>query len=144
MRFAFGMATSLLHPADLWKFKLCLPSQMWYNDVPQEGQKTAMEVNKTLEGAKLTVAPVGRIDTLTAPELDGALALDGVEELVFDFADVSYISSAGLRVLLAALKRMEGRPVTVAHVSAAVREVFDITGFSALFTLTDAGPGDRA
>ncbi len=117
---------------------------MWYNDVPQEGQKTAMEVNKTLEGAKLTVAPVGRIDTLTAPELDRALALDGVEELVFDFADVSYISSAGLRVLLAALKRMEGRPVTVAHVSPAVREVFDITGFSALFTLTDAGPGDRA
>ena len=117
---------------------------MWYNNVPQEGQKTAMEVNKTLEGAKLTVAPVGRIDTLTAPELDGALALDGVEELVFDFADVSYISSAGLRVLLAALKRMEGRPVTVAHVSAAVREVFDITGFSALFALTDAGPEDRA
>ena len=97
-----------------------------------------MEVKQTLEGVKLTVAPVGRIDTLTAPELDSALALDGVEELIFDFSEVTYISSAGLRVLLAALKRLGGHPVTVAHVSPAVREVFDITGFSALFTLTDA------
>ena len=97
-----------------------------------------MEIIQTREGAKLTVAPVGRIDTLTAPELERALVLDGVEDLVFDFARVAYISSACLRVLLTALKRLAGRPVVVAHVSPAVRDVFELTGFSALFTLTDA------
>lgn len=101
-----------------------------------------MDIHQKLEGAKLAVAPVGRIDTLTAPELEGALALDGVEELVFDFSRVDYISSAGLRVLLSAFKRMAGRPMTVANVSPVVREVFDITGFSSIFTLTDAMPGD--
>jgi len=103
-----------------------------------------MEITQTREGVKLTVAPVGRIDTLTAPELERALVLDGVEDLVFDFAGVSYISSAGLRVLLMALKRLAGHPVVVAHVSPVVRDVFELTGFSALFTLTDAVPESRA
>jgi len=98
-----------------------------------------MEIKQIVEGAKLTVTPAGRIDTLTAPELEGALALDGVEELVFDFAHVTYISSAGLRVLLTALKRLAGRPVSVTHVSPAVRDVFKLTGFASLFTLTEAG-----
>ena len=47
-----------------------------------------MEINKNLEGAKLTLAPVGRVDTITSPELEAAVQLDGVEELVFDLANV--------------------------------------------------------
>lgn len=94
-----------------------------------------MEVKKTVEGTKLTLAPQGRVDTLTAPELEAAIVLDGVEELVFDLSGVDYVSSAGLRVLLAAQKKMAGRSMTIMHVSPAVRDVFEITGFADIFTL---------
>lgn len=93
-----------------------------------------MEIKKIVEGAKLTLAPVGRVDTLTAPELEAAVVLDGVEELVFDLAEVDYVSSAGLRVLLASQKRMMGRKMVIANSKPAVKEVFDITGFSDIFT----------
>ena len=93
-----------------------------------------MEINSTREGAKLTLAPKGRVDTLTAPELEKAVTFDGVEELVFDLAAVDYISSAGLRVLLSAQKKMMGRSMVITGACPAVREVFDITGFSDIFT----------
>ena len=94
-----------------------------------------MEIKKTVEGSKLTLAPVGRVDTLTAPELEGALALDGVTELVFDLVELEYISSAGLRVLLSAQKTMNKQgSMTVLNPKPAVKEVFDITGFSDIFT----------
>ena len=93
-----------------------------------------MEINKNLEGAKLTLAPVGRVDTITSPELEAAVQLDGVEELVFDLANVDYISSAGLRVLLASQKKMAGKVMKIANAKPAVKEVFDITGFSDIFT----------
>ena len=93
-----------------------------------------MEINKNLEGAKLTLAPVGRVDTITSPELEAAVQLDGVEELVFDLANVDYISSAGLRVLLASQKKMTGKVMKIANAKPAVKEVFDITGFSDIFT----------
>lgn len=93
-----------------------------------------MEINKTVDGSKLTLAPIGRIDTLTAPELEAAVVLDGVEELVFDLAEVNYISSAGLRVLLSSMKKMAGKRMAIANACPAVKEVFDITGFSDIFT----------
>ena len=93
-----------------------------------------MQINKNKEGSKLTLAPIGRVDTITAPELEAAIALDGVEELVFDLAQVDYISSAGLRVLLSAQKKMAGKSMTIANSKPAVKEVFDITGFSDIFT----------
>ena len=93
-----------------------------------------MEVKKIAEGTKLTLAPQGRVDTLTAPELEAAVVVDGIEELVFDLEAVDYISSAGLRVLLSAQKTMAGKSMKIAHVAPAVREVFDITGFSDIFT----------
>ena len=93
-----------------------------------------MEIKKNLEGAKLTLAPVGRVDTITSPELEAAVQLDGVEELVFDLAQVDYISSAGLRVLLASQKKMAGKVMKIANAKPAVKEVFDITGFSDIFT----------
>jgi len=93
-----------------------------------------MEIKKNLEGSKLTLAPVGRVDTITSPELEAAVQLDGVEELVFDLAQVDYISSAGLRVLLASQKKMAGKKMVIVGTRPAVKEVFDITGFSDIFT----------
>ena len=93
-----------------------------------------MQINKHREGDKLTLAPIGRVDTVTALELESAIVLDGVEELVFDLAQVDYVSSAGLRVLLSALKKMAGKSMKIANSTPAVKEIFDVTGFSDIFT----------
>ena len=93
-----------------------------------------MQINKNQEAGKLTLAPIGRVDTITSPELEAAIVLDGVEELVFDLSQVDYISSAGLRVLLSAQKKMAGKSMKIANAKPAVKEVFDITGFSDIFT----------
>ena len=74
-----------------------------------------MEIKKNQEGGKLTITPVGRVDTITAPDLEAAIVTDGVDELVFDLAQVDYISSAGLRVLLSAQKRMAGKAMKIAN-----------------------------
>lgn len=97
-----------------------------------------MTINKNLEGSKLTVALEGRLDTSTAPELEAALetALEGVTELVFDFAGLEYISSAGLRVLLATQKRMNAQgTMVIKGVNDTIAEVFDITGFADILTI---------
>lgn len=93
-----------------------------------------MEIQKIQNGAKLTLKPIGRVDTMTAPELESAVVIDGVDELVFDLAEVEYVSSAGLRVLLSSQKRMAGKVMKVANVRPVVKEVFDITGFTDIFT----------
>ena len=93
-----------------------------------------MQINKNQEGNKLTLAPVGRVDTITSPELEAAVILDGIEELVFDLSQVDYISSAGLRVLLSSQKKMAGKSMKIVNAKPAVKEVFDITGFSDIFT----------
>ena len=93
-----------------------------------------MKVTKRLENRKLTVAVEGRLDTLTAPELEKELstALEGVGDLVFDLADLAYISSAGLRVLVGAAQTMDDRDGGMAVVNANrdVRNIFDITGLT--------------
>ena len=93
-----------------------------------------MEIRKTQEGSKLTLAPIGRVDTLTAPELDAAVVVDGIDELVFDLAEIDYISSAGLRVLLSANRKMVGKKMRILHAKPPVMEVFNLTGFSDIFT----------
>ena len=93
-----------------------------------------MQINSVKEGTRLTLAPVGRVDTITAPELEAAVVLDGVEELLFDLSAVDYVSSAGLRVLLSAQKKMAAKSMKIAGARPAVKEVFDITGFSDIFT----------
>ena len=97
-----------------------------------------MTITKNKEGGKLTVFLNGRLDTLTAPELEAELnaELDGVSELVLDFTDLAYISSAGLRVLLSAQKKMAGKgDFRITGANETVREVFDITGFSDILTI---------
>lgn len=95
-----------------------------------------MKIGKTLENGKLTVRPAGRIDTVTAPELAAAVTLDGVREVFFDLAEVDYISSAGLRVFLAVHQKMtaSGGSMVLTGVRPIVREIFDIVGFSEVFT----------
>ena len=96
-----------------------------------------MEITKKTDGAKMTIAVTGRVDTVTAPELEAALALTGVEELTIDLAGVPYMSSAGLRCLLTAQKTMmaQGGSMVVAGPQDAVREILDITGFSGILTI---------
>ena len=91
-----------------------------------------MEIKKTLEGEKLTVAISGRLDTTTAPELEEALkeSMDGISELVIDFTETEYISSAGLRVLLSAEKTMNKQgSMIVTGVNDVIMEIFEVTGF---------------
>ena len=84
-------------------------------------------------GNELTVALEGRLDTLTSPELEAQLKpeLDNTQKLIFDLAELEYISSAGLRVLLASRQKMEGKDgMIVKNVSEDIMEVFEITGFT--------------
>ena len=97
-----------------------------------------MQINKKLEGSTLTFSLVGRLDTTTSPYLEEALdtSLEGVTELIFDFSGLDYISSAGLRVLLSAQKRMNGQgSMKLRYVNSTVNEVFEITGFSDFLTI---------
>lgn len=97
-----------------------------------------MEIKKNLNGNKLEITLVGRLDTTTAPELEEALngALDDVTELVYDFTDLEYISSAGLRVLLANQKYMSKQgEMKITNANASIMEVFEVTGFSNILTI---------
>lgn len=97
-----------------------------------------MKMTKETNGNALTIQMEGRLDTITAPELEKELkqSLDGVQLLTLDMAGLEYISSAGLRVLLSAQKTMnrQGRMV-VRHAGPNVMEVFEVTGFSDLLNL---------
>ena len=97
-----------------------------------------MTINKTVNGSELTIGLVGRLDTNTSPTLETELktALESVSGVVFDLAELAYISSAGLRVLLMAQKTMNARQgrMELAGVNDSVKHVFDITGFSPVLT----------
>ena len=91
-----------------------------------------MTINKNLDGSKLTVALEGRLDTTTSPQLETELrnSVDGITELIFDLADLDYISSAGLRVLLSAQKVMNKQgEMKIVNVKPEIMEIFDVTGF---------------
>lgn len=97
-----------------------------------------MTIDKKAEGKRLELKVSGRLDTMTAPELESVIknSLDGVEELVLDFENLEYISSAGLRVVLGARKAMgDSGSFAVRNLCSDVREIFDITGFSDIITI---------
>ena len=96
-----------------------------------------MEIKSTKEGTRLTIAVSGRVDTVTAPELAAALTFGDATCVVIDIANVPYMSSAGLRLLLSAHQTMHGNggELQIANVQAAVREVLDITGFSDILNI---------
>ena len=96
-----------------------------------------MTIAKTREGGKLTLALEGRLDTTTAPQLEAEVKhLDGVTELVLDFEKLEYLSSAGLRVSLAAQKTMNRQgTMVIRQVNETIMEVFEVTGFADILTI---------
>lgn len=97
-----------------------------------------MKITKVEEGSKLTVALEGRLDTTTAPDLETELtgSMKDCKELVLDFKDLEYISSAGLRVLLGAQKVMNKQgTMVVKNVNEVIMEILDVTGFVDILTI---------
>jgi len=97
-----------------------------------------MEIKKVVNGDALTLELTGRLDTLTSPQVDEEInnSLDGIAHLVFDLTKVEYISSAGLRVILAAQKAMVKKgDMVVTGVSAEIMSLFEMTGFSDILTI---------
>ena len=97
-----------------------------------------MQINKQMEGTKVTYALEGRLDTTTSPQLEAELKenLEGVTDLIFDFSQLEYISSAGLRVMLMAQKMVNAQGnMIVKNVNEIVMEVFEVTGFDEILTI---------
>ncbi len=100
-----------------------------------------MNIKETKKDKATVLVVEGRIDSGTSAELEKKLIAlidtDGVKDIVMDFSAMDYISSAGLRVLLMVAKKAGklGGKVVLAGLSANVREVFDISGFSNIFSI---------
>jgi len=97
-----------------------------------------MQIVKTVEAGILNVALEGRLDTMTAPELEAAIKgdLDAVDSAVLDLKGLEYVSSAGLRVILSVHKALAGKNgLTVKNPNETVTEVFEVTGFSDILNI---------
>ena len=97
-----------------------------------------MTIEKKINNDAATLIVSGRLDTQTAPELEAELdaVLSGLKELTFDFANLEYVSSAGLRVILKAQKAMNAQgSMKLTGVNDSIMEVFDITGFLDILTI---------
>lgn len=97
-----------------------------------------MTIEKIANGTDLTINLTGRLDTTTAPQLEAELNqnISGIEKLVLDFTALDYLSSAGLRVLLAAQKTMNKQgEMIIKNVNETIAEVFEVTGFSDVLTI---------
>lgn len=97
-----------------------------------------LTINKVVENGIATIRPEGRLDTTTAPDLEKEIKdiLPGITALTFDFENLEYVSSAGLRVLLSAQKAMNGRgEMKLCNVNETIMEIFEVTGFSEILTI---------
>ena len=97
-----------------------------------------MTIEKTLNGTELTINLIGRLDTTTAPQLEAELkhSISGIKKLVLDFSALEYLSSAGLRVLLAAQKVMNKQgEMIIRNVNETIADIFEITGFCDVLTI---------
>ena len=100
-----------------------------------------MDIIKTRKESTLTVALSGRLDTVSAPRLEGELriAINGVSELIFDLDALEYVSSAGLRVLLSAQRVMNRQgSMVLRHVRPEIRDIFEITGFTEFLNIEES------
>jgi anti-sigma B factor antagonist len=98
-----------------------------------------LNISKVKNADQLSVALEGTLDRNSAPLLDEELkaSLDGVNKLIFDFKNLEYISSAGLRVILIAKKQLNSdNAVVIKGASREIKEVFDVTGFSKILTIS--------
>ena len=97
-----------------------------------------LNIKKTANDGKAVIALDGRLDTVTAPELEAAIkeVITGLTYLTLDLKNLEYISSAGLRVLLSAQKAMNAQgEMKVCGVNDTIMEIFDVTGFSDVLTI---------
>ena len=97
-----------------------------------------MTITTTRNGSALTLQLEGRLDTTTSPQLEAELSasLNGVTQLTLDLQQLAYLSSAGLRVILGAQKRMNKQgQMIVRHVNETIMEVFEVTGFVDILTI---------
>lgn len=101
-------------------------------------RENIMNITKNTEGKTLNIALEGRLDTTTAPQLEAEFkqSIADNTELILDFANLEYLSSAGLRVLLAAQKTMnkQGKMI-IRNVNDVIAEVFEVTGFADILTI---------
>jgi anti-anti-sigma factor len=97
-----------------------------------------MTITKDQAEEKLVISLEGRLDTTTAPELQEQLIpeFDRAAHIQLDFKQLTYVSSAGLRVLLLAEKtaRARGGTMSLVNVPAEIQEIFEMTGFSEVLT----------
>lgn len=98
-----------------------------------------MTINKTQESGIITLALAGRLDASTAPQLQDCLvpAFDEADEVILEFSKLTYVSSAGLRVLLVGLKTATAKNAefVLTGVSEEIMEILDMTGFSDMLTI---------
>lgn len=97
-----------------------------------------MTITKKQDGSTLELALAGRLDTNTAPVLENCIKTDTVDStlLIMDFAELEYVSSAGLRVLLSAQKLMKNKgKMILRNVCEDIMDVFEITGFADILTI---------
>ena len=104
----------------------------------KSNMEVIMTINKIENGSELHISLEGRLDTITAPQLEAELkeSINGVTELDFDLAGLEYISSAGLRVLLSSQKTMNKQGnMTIRNVVPEIMEIFEVTGFIDIFNI---------
>lgn len=97
-----------------------------------------LKIAKTEEGNRIVFALEGKLDTITSPDLDEQVqdSLEGVEELIFDFNKLKYISSAGLRVLLKTQQDLPaGGEMKIVGVDPIIMDIFDAVGFSEILNI---------
>ena len=97
-----------------------------------------MTIEKIANGGTITLKVIGRLDTTTAPQLEETVVAAAAEakDLILDCAELAYVSSAGLRVILKAQKLMMRKgTMKLTHVNETVMEVLEITGFSDILTI---------
>jgi anti-sigma B factor antagonist len=123
---------------DVGRLSLLLPASAQISHRCKEIclRRLKMNIGFNKKGGELTVAIDGRLDTITAPELESFLANnhEGTSALTFDCERLVYISSAGLRVLLTAHKRMKGA-MKLTNVNELVMEVLEMTGFADIWEI---------
>ncbi len=98
-----------------------------------------MEIKKIMEGTALTLEVSGRLDAVTAPEFEKTVqsSVEGIQKLIVDLKELSYIASAGLRSLMVAQKRMNhvNGEMVIRNVQPQVTEIFEMTGFDEFLTI---------
>ena len=97
-----------------------------------------LDIEKTTEDKRIIYSLEGRLDTTTSPDLEKEVEAlpEDIQELVFDFEKLDYISSAGLRVLLAAQKLMAKQgDMKVVNVNESIMDIFEVTGFTDILTI---------